>query len=52
MQIQTGVGSLIIDSDRSEIKRTRDKRQDITLNKASGGDGTPVELFQIQKMMM
>ena len=27
MQIQTEVGSLIIDSDRSEFKRTRDKRQ-------------------------
>ena len=37
MQIQTGVGSLIIDSDRSEIKRTRDKRQDITLNKLVEG---------------
>ena len=24
----------------------------ITMNKASGGDGIPVELFQIQKMML
>ena len=24
----------------------------ITMNKASGGDGTPVELFQILKMML
>ena len=24
----------------------------ITMNKASGGDGIPVELFQIQKMMV
>ena len=24
----------------------------ITMNKASGGDGMPVELFQIQKMML
>ena len=24
----------------------------ITTNKASGGDGIPVELFQIQKMML
>ena len=39
-------------TEAEEIKRTRDKRQDITLNKASGGDGIPVELFQIQKMMM
>ena len=26
--------------------------ESITMNKASGGDGIPVELFQIQKMML
>ena len=26
--------------------------QSITMNKASGGDGIPVELFQIKKMML
>ena len=26
--------------------------ESITTNKASGGDGMPVELFQIQKMML
>ena len=49
MQIQTGIGSLIIDSDRLEFKRTRDRRPDITTSETSGCDGIPVELFQIQK---
>ena len=32
-----------------EVKRAL---RSITMNKASGGDGIPVELFQIQKMML
>ena len=34
---------------KCEVKRALGS---ITMNKASGGDGIPVELFQIQKMML
>ena len=40
-----------LESDNLECK-ARLALGNITMNKASGGDGIPVELFQIQKMML